>query len=60
MPQGLTGEPEGVQYEKRRTENSNERGRKDKKRKNIKDKEWILKKKDVSAYGDSDTASVDR
>ncbi|KAG8954627.1 hypothetical protein FRC04_011060 [Tulasnella sp. 424] len=47
LPQGLTGEPEGVQYEKRRTENSNERGRKDKKRKNIKDKEWILKKKDL-------------
>ncbi|KIO26228.1 hypothetical protein M407DRAFT_202469 [Tulasnella calospora MUT 4182] len=47
LPQGLTGEPEGIQYEKRRTENSNERGRKDKKRRNIKDKEWILKKKDL-------------
>jgi len=47
LPAALTGdEQDGVQYEKRRTERT-DRGSRDKKRKNVKDKDWILKKKDL-------------
>lgn len=48
VPKGLEGEEEDekVQFEKRR---ERERGRdKTGKRKNVKDKDWILKKKEVS------------
>ncbi|KAG9036223.1 hypothetical protein FRB95_009586 [Tulasnella sp. JGI-2019a] len=49
VPAGLTGdEPsEGVRYEKRRTERVEHHGAKGKKRKNVKDREWIIKKKDL-------------
>ncbi|KAG8897532.1 hypothetical protein FRB99_008104 [Tulasnella sp. 403] len=48
LPAGLTGdEPaEGVKYERRRADRS-DRGSKTKKRKNVKDKSWILKKKEL-------------
>lgn len=47
VPQGLTGdEPEGVKYESRRTDRS-DRGSRDKKRRGVKHKDWILQKKDV-------------
>lgn len=51
VPAGLTGDepPEGVRYEKRRTERVEHRGVKGKKRKNVKDRDWIIKKKDVSS-----------
>jgi 18S rRNA (guanine1575-N7)-methyltransferase len=53
MPKGLEGteeeNEEQVKFERRR---SRERARlKNVKRKNVKDKEWILKKKEVSCFG---------
>jgi len=51
LPKGLDGEEpvtgDGVAYERRR---EREKGRKDKKRSAVKNKEWILKKKEVSAF----------
>jgi 18S rRNA (guanine1575-N7)-methyltransferase len=49
LPKGLVGEEEdeeGVKFERRRARE--QRRLKDGKRKNAKDKEWILKKKEAS------------
>jgi 18S rRNA (guanine1575-N7)-methyltransferase len=54
LPKGLTGEgeEEGVDYERRR---AREKGRKEKgRRKGVKDKDWILRKKEVCLCGSTD------
>jgi len=44
LPEGLTGdEPQGVKYENKRTD----RGARDKKRRKVKDRDWILRKKEL-------------
>ncbi|KAG8861976.1 hypothetical protein FRB96_002419 [Tulasnella sp. 330] len=49
IPNGLTGDepPEGVRYEKRRTERAEHHSANGKKRKNVKDRDWIIKKKNL-------------